>query len=110
MLFRKRKEAGNQSQPGRFGRKKQREIPGYVTVEYDMMKKGADSKRHGRTVRQFGVMMHGSIRLVTSGDTVDQATYEALVAAGAVDPLARAPEQPEDRVEPEEENPPEAKE
>lgn len=92
MLFRKRKRAGEPVQKGRSGRKKRQEIPGYITIEYDMLKKGADSVRHGRTVRQFGVMMHGTIQLVTSGDTVDRATYDALVAAGAVEPPKAGPE------------------
>ena len=71
---------------------------GLHRIDYEMMQKGAVVTRQGRAVRQFAVMIGGSIRLVTSGDTVDQATYDALVAAGAVAPL------PED-APPEEETP-----
>lgn len=56
----------------------------YYTITYDMMMKGADVLRRGRKVRQFAVMVGGTMHLVTSGDTVDRDTYRALIAAGAV--------------------------
>lgn len=51
-----------------------------------MMTKGSIVKRRRETVRQFGVTVNGSTRLVTSGDTVDAATYNALLAAQALRP------------------------
>lgn len=49
-----------------------------------MMLKGRIYKRGSASVRQCGVTVRGSTRLVTSGDWVDQETYEALVECGAV--------------------------
>lgn len=53
-------------------------------IEFDMMLKGAIIKRRGGQVRQLGVTVNGSTRLVTSGDVVDRDTFEALLAAGAI--------------------------
>jgi len=53
-----------------------------------MMLKGSIVQRRGVPVRQFGVYVKGSIRLVTSGDHVDRETYEALLAEGAIEPPA----------------------
>lgn len=53
-------------------------------ISFDMMLKGAITHRHGEPVRQIGVYVNGSIRLVTSGDHVDQETYDALVAEGVI--------------------------
>ncbi len=66
----------------------------HYTISYDMMMKGADVLRRGRKVRQFAVMVGGTMHLVTSGDTVDRDTYRALVAAGAVAVPAAAPAPP----------------
>ena len=60
--------------------KKQCEVP------FDRMLKGTVSERDGIPIRQFGVYVDGVVRLVTSGEMVDRETYDALVAAGAVDP------------------------
>jgi len=51
-----------------------------------MMLKGSICNRRRQVVRQFGVTVNGSTRLVTSGDTVDTDTYKALLAAGAIRP------------------------
>lgn len=59
---------------------------GLRTIEYEMMRKGSRAVRRGAEVRQFLVMVGNTSVLVTSGDRVDQATYEALVAAGVIDP------------------------
>lgn len=56
----------------------------FYTIDYDMMVKGSIYKRRNGLVRQFGVTVNGSTRLVTSGDTVDRATYRALLQAGAL--------------------------
>lgn len=55
-------------------------------VEFDMMLKGNVYKRPSGQVRQYGVTVRGSTRLVTSGDWVDRDTYEALIEAGAIRP------------------------
>ncbi|HOK90626.1 MAG TPA: hypothetical protein PK379_11430 [Candidatus Hydrogenedentes bacterium] len=60
----------------------------FIRIEFDMMRKGHIVHRRGRKVRQYLVSVDGSTRLVTSGDVVDRATYEALVAAGCVVPEA----------------------
>ena len=85
MLFRKRRKSGNPPQQER--RAEGGSAPRYYTVEYDQMMKGVDVMRHGRRVRQFAVMVGGNVRVVTSGDTVDLETYQALVAANAVPSL-----------------------
>ena len=56
----------------------------FFRIEFDMMLKGAVIKRRSGSVRQFAVTVGGSTRLVTSGDTVDRETYDALVAGGVV--------------------------
>lgn len=56
----------------------------FVQITYEMMKKGHIIKRGRQTFRQIGVTVNGSTRLVTSGDTVDNDTYEALLRAGIV--------------------------
>jgi hypothetical protein len=62
--------------------------PELIRIDFDMMVKGSVVMRRGKTIRQFGVTVCGSTRLVTSGDVVDLQTYEALVAAKAVRPPA----------------------
>ncbi len=119
MLFGKRKKPGAvQSQLAE--RKTSRGIrnPKVVRIEFEMMLKGSVYRRRGGNVRQFGVTVHGATRLVTSGDIVDQSTYEALLAAGAIRPAAppqksgpprqeksappKAPERPPVQAKPEE--------
>ena len=58
--------------------------PQLYHIDYDMMLKGSIYQRRKGPVRQYGVTVNGSTRLVTSGDTVDQETYNALLAAGAI--------------------------
>ena len=55
-------------------------------ISYDMMLKGNIAKRGRQQVRQFGVSIGGTTRIVTSGDMVNQEIYEALLAAKAIDP------------------------
>ncbi|NIA16701.1 MAG: hypothetical protein GWP08_21835 [Nitrospiraceae bacterium] len=66
-------------------------------IDFDMMLKGSTCKRGRATVRQFGVTVQGSTRLVTSGDVVDAETYNALLAMGAIRPI-----RPESHGEPDE--------
>lgn len=59
---------------------------GLFTIEYEMMRRGTRLMRRGAEVRQIMVMVGNTSTLVTSGDRVDRATYEALLAAGVIDP------------------------
>ena len=90
MIFRKRDRRG--SAPSRV-KAESAELSSHAAefyhIDFDMMLKGAIVKRRSGTVRQFGVTVAGSTRLVTSGDTVDRKTYEALLAAGAI--VAKTP-------------------
>ncbi len=60
--------------------------PGFYQIEFDMLLKGSVSRRKGRDIRQFCVMVDGAPRIVTSGDVVDRKIFDALIAAGAVLP------------------------
>ncbi len=51
-----------------------------------MMRKGTVLQRRGKTIKQFAVTVNTATRVVTSGDVVDKAIYDALVSAGAIDP------------------------
>lgn len=55
-------------------------------VPFERMMKGTVSERGGAPIRQFGVYVDGVVRLVTSGEMVDRETYDALIAAGAIEP------------------------
>lgn len=83
MLFRKRKSLPPEARTD--SDLPQADPIGYL-IEFDMMLKGTIHKRGSSPVRQYGVTVRGSTRLVTSGDWVDRETYEALVEAGAVRP------------------------
>ncbi len=56
-------------------------------IEREMMLKGTDVPRGNKIVRQFAVMVNGSVHVVTSGDRVNRAVYEALLEAGAIIPI-----------------------
>ncbi|GMV99723.1 MAG: hypothetical protein AMXMBFR84_08620 [Candidatus Hydrogenedentota bacterium] len=58
-----------------------------IPIAFERMLKGNLNERRGQTIRQIGVYVGGTIKLVTSGDSVDRPTYDALVAAGAVQPF-----------------------
>lgn len=79
MLFRKR-----QKHPPAADFSETPERQQLFHIDLEMMLKGSFCKRRKKTVRQFGVTVNGSTRLVTSGDVVDRDTYEALLAAGAI--------------------------
>jgi len=53
-------------------------------IDFEMMVKGHVVERRGGKVRQYTVSIGGTSKLVTSGDVVDRQTYEALLAAGAI--------------------------
>lgn len=88
MLFRKRQKRPPSADFSEVPERQQ-----FYFIDFDMMLKGSICKRRKKTVRQFGVTVNGATRLVTSGDTVDRETYQALLAAGAIRP--QAPAQPE---------------
>lgn len=86
MLFRKRNRRPGtvvQKSTGQLFDKPELES---FPIEFDSMLKGAVIQRGKKTVRQFAVMVGTTMQLVTSGDTVDRPTYEALLAAGAIEP------------------------
>ena len=105
MLFgRRHKQAGvragqgsSRKYPG--GRGPVEPAPELFRIDFEMMRKGHVINRGSKKVRQIGVTVDGSTRLVTSGDMVDQATYDALLRAGIIDAPRRLPE---DRPAPEE--------
>ena len=84
MLFRKRnKRPPSTDLPESTDRRQ------FYHIDFEMMLKGSIFKRRRKTVRQFGVTVNGATRLVTSGDTVDRETYDALIAAKAISPPQR---------------------
>lgn len=62
-----------------------------VRIDFDMMLKGSVYDRPSGRVRQFGVTVDGSTRVITSGDFVDRETYDALLKAGAIRPKSEVP-------------------
>lgn len=81
-----------------FGKHKPRPIPSpaerdkaqaeaeeeWVRIDYDMMIRGSNVLRHGKPIKQIGVTVNGSTKLVTSGDLVDRQTFNALLAMNAI--------------------------
>lgn len=60
--------------------------PEQYAVAYENMLKGSKLTRRGKPIRQVAVVVSGTVKLVTSGDTVDRRTYDALIDAGVVAP------------------------
>lgn len=87
MLFRKRKEQGavkespNAADP---------EDPAerLMRLDFTMMLRGNIIERPEGKVRQIGVTVDGSTKVVTSGDLIDLKTYKALIQVGAIQPKA----------------------
>ena len=87
MLFRKRKA---QSTVKEFS-----EVTGpeaaserLMRLDFKMMLRGNIIERPEGKVRQIGVTVHGSTKVVTSGDLINLETYEALIQVGAIQPKA----------------------
>ena len=59
-----------------------------MRLDFEMMLRGSVIERPEGKVRQVGVTVDGSTKVVTSGDLIDLKTYKALVRAGAIQPLA----------------------
>jgi len=87
LLFRKRQKRGGLPPLQRSATDPQAEQPLLYRIEYEMMLKGSVCQRRSGPIRQYGVTVNGSTRLVTSGDVVDAATYGALLAAQAIRPV-----------------------
>jgi hypothetical protein len=97
-LFRKYREKSKQqatSSAGQRGKPAAAPVRSLVRIEFDMMLKGSVYDRPSGRVRQYGVTVDGSTRVITSGDFVDRDTYDALLRAGAIRPKADNP--PPDR-------------
>jgi hypothetical protein len=62
-----------------------------VKIDFDMMLKGSVYDRPTGRVRQYGVTVDGSTRVITSGDYVNRETYDALLKAGAIRARAETP-------------------
>ena len=90
-LFRKRKaQAVKSGAPS----KKNEEAPRrerLMRLEFEMMLKGSVIERPDGKVRQIGVTVDGSTKVVTSGDLIDSETYKALIQVGAIQPKAPKP-------------------
>lgn len=94
MLFRKRKAHStvkmfsDMTGPGADSEKLMR-------LDYKMMLRGNIIERPEGKVRQIGVTVDGSTKVVTSGDLINLETYKALLQVGAIQPKASeaAPEE-----------------
>ena len=88
MLFGKRKTRDSKT---RKSSKKDKSAPPseeLMRLEYQMMLRGNVVERPEGKVRQIGVTVGGSTKVVTSGDLIDRETYKALIRAGAIQPKA----------------------
>lgn len=92
MFFRKRDRRGDVPLQRRSPSSAVAETPDFFRIDFDMMLKGNMYRRRHGLVRQCGVTVHGSTKIVTSGDVVDRDTYDALVAVGAIRLGALGPE------------------
>jgi hypothetical protein len=58
-----------------------------VQIPFDMMLRGYVVRRGRDIVRQAGVVVDGSVRIVTSGDWVGRNVYRALLKSGVIRPV-----------------------
>jgi hypothetical protein len=91
LLFRKRQKRGGMPPGQSFDSELPPERQQLFRIDFEMMLKGSTHRRRKGPVRQYGVTVNGSTRLVTSGDVVDLDTYRALLAAGAIRPVGPDP-------------------
>lgn len=87
MLFGKKKRGGKGAGGKHGGSDANPESQELFLIEIDMMLKGNTYKRPQGDVRQCAVTVDGATRLVTSGDTVNRDTYDALILAQVIDPI-----------------------
>lgn len=57
-----------------------------MRLDFKMMLRGNIIERPEGKVRQIGVTVDGSTKVVTSGDLIDLRTYKALIHVGAIQP------------------------
>ena len=97
MLFKKRKRPTAVKQGGDTPGAALSATPSLYHISFEMMQKGSITSRGRTKIRQHAVMVGGHIRLVTSGDTVDRETYEALLSAGVIEgPTTDTEESPQE--------------
>lgn len=92
MLFKKRQKPREKATPSRPAAVASRNQKTYL-ITFEMMLKGHVAQRGRQRVRQVGVSVGGTTHIVTSGDVVDQATYDALLAVQAIAPDKQPPAQ-----------------
>lgn len=97
VLFRKQKRYGGMPAAQLETRDKDGDSRSMYGISLDLMLKGSFHKRSGVKIRQFGVTVRGATCMVTSGDIVDQQTYDALIAAGAIRTEAAAAKDEEEK-------------
>ncbi len=88
MLFRKRKTQDTKEPQAS---KKDKPAPPpekLMRLDFERMIRGNVIERSGGKVRQIGVTVDGSTKVVTSGDLIDLETYRALVRSGVIKPKA----------------------
>lgn len=90
MLFRRRKRPGPVAHAAGEAVRSGSAPESYYIGPEDLVK-GSYVPRRRKKVRQFAVLVDTRVRVVTTGDVVEPAVYEALVAAGAVVPAPGAP-------------------
>lgn len=69
-----------------------------MRLDFEMMLRGNVIDRPEGKVRQIGVTVDGSTKVVTSGDLINRETYKALIQVGAIQPntaKGRPEEKPE---------------
>ena len=87
-MFRKRR--GKAAKIGKASNKNEEAPRGerLMRLEFEMMLRGNVIERPDGKVRQIGVTVGGSTKVVTSGDLIDHETYKALIQVGAIQPKA----------------------
>ncbi len=84
-MFRKRKEQGAVKESPKSAEAPEDRL---MRLDFKMMLRGNIIERPDGKVRQIGVTVDGSTKVVTSGDLIDIKTYKALVQVGAIQPQA----------------------
>lgn len=95
MLFRKRDKRGGAPPPPVRGKTVEPARPAFHKITFENLVKGSIIQRKGQPIRQYGLSLNGTVRMITSGDVVDEKTYAALVAVGAVKEEPQEPGLPE---------------
>ena len=94
-MFGKRKGQGTKA--GKTSKVKEAVPPTerLMRLEFEMMLRGNVIDRPEGKVRQIGVTVDGSTKVVTSGDLINRETYKALIQVGAIQPttVEGAPEE-----------------